>query len=94
MTAVNHPLRRRILRIYVDDGPASASAQEIAKATMQPVARVSYHLRTLAHCDLLRLVQAPGEHRAGGRALRWALNTDAAWLRLTLELWAQSDLPD
>jgi len=92
MTAVNHPLRRQILRIYVEEGLASASAGEIAAATNQPVARVAYHMRTLSHCSLLRPLQSPQEYRVGGRTLRWALDAEGSWLRLLLDLWAQTDL--
>jgi len=93
MDAVSHPLRRRILRLYVDEAPQSASATELAKATQQPLARISYHLRILAQCGLVRLVQAPGENGAGGRSPHWTLDTEAHWLRLMLDFWAHSDLP-
>jgi hypothetical protein len=90
INAVSHPLRRQLLRVYIDEGLPSASATEMAAATNQPVARVSYHLRTLAHCQLLRPVPAPGENGAGGRSPRWALDVEAHWLGLMLDFWSQS----
>jgi DNA-binding transcriptional ArsR family regulator len=91
MTALNHPLRRRILRIYIESALPSASAQEIARATGQPVARASYHLRTLAQCNILRPVEVPRESGAGGRSPRWVLEAEPEWLRLVLDLWGQAD---
>lgn len=91
MTAVSHPLRRQILRAYLEEGLASASAADIARLTDQPVARVGYHMRTLAQCKLLRLVALPREHWAGGRERRWVLDAEGDWVQLLLDIWAQTE---
>ena len=110
MTAVGHPLRRQILRVYLDESLQCASAGEMARATDEPIARVAYHLKTLAGCDVLRLVHGhdgSGAERSddsdgegaedGGREVlphAWALDVEGGWLRLMLDFWAQSDLAD
>jgi predicted transcriptional regulator len=93
MTAIGHPLRRQILRVFLEQPAQPLSASEMARATKQPLARVSYHLRTLAACGLLQPQQAQRENGAGGRSPSWSLEVEGDWLRLMLELWAQSGLP-
>lgn len=89
--AVNHPLRRQILRAYLERSLTSASAAELAEVTDQRPATVAYHLRTLVGCQLLRPV-AEGDGDGGGAAhFRWALDVETDWLRLVLDLWTQSD---
>jgi DNA-binding transcriptional ArsR family regulator len=91
--AVNHPLRRQILRVYVDRSLESASAAELAQLTDQQLAKLAYHLRTLVGCGLLRPVgEGEGNGAGGGAETRWALDVEGDWLRLMLDLWAQSDL--
>jgi len=54
LMALRHPLRRDILR-----GMAAAEAispREIADALEQPLSNVSYHVRVLADCDAIALV--------------------------------------
>jgi DNA-binding transcriptional ArsR family regulator len=84
ITAVSHPLRRRIIRAYLDDGLESTSAEELAGLLGEPISRAAYHLKTLARCDILRLVQ--GENGS----YRWALNVEPGWLRVVLDFWAES----
>lgn len=90
ISAVRHPTRRKILRAFVDGPLASASADELADALEQPVAQVGYHLKTLARCEILRLSQEgdrndPEEHHYG-----WTLDLEADWLRVVLDVWAES----
>jgi DNA-binding transcriptional ArsR family regulator len=90
ITAVSHPLRRRILRAYLDEALQCASASEVARSTNAQVARVAYHLKTLARCEILRPVQREVE-RGAEPDCGWVLGVEAEWLRLVLDLWAQSD---
>ncbi|HET7121119.1 MAG TPA: hypothetical protein VFI17_07705 [Solirubrobacterales bacterium] len=90
-TAINHPLRRRILRAYLDRSLSSASAVEMAYLIDEQLATVAYHLKTLGGCQILRPVGVgTGNGNAPGHP-RWALDVEEDWLRLMLDLWAQSD---
>jgi hypothetical protein len=91
INAVSHPLRRRILFAYLDGSFECASASEIAGATDQQVGQAAYHLKMLERSKLLRFV--PGGAGGGAPGYRWALDVDAAWLRLVLKVWADSDVP-
>jgi DNA-binding transcriptional ArsR family regulator len=90
ISAVSHPTRRRILRAYLDESLECGSARELAPAVEQPLSQVAYHLKTLARCEILRLVQAegqPGDEPVYG----WALDVEAEWLRLVLDVWSESE---
>jgi DNA-binding transcriptional ArsR family regulator len=90
IAAVGHPLRRRILRVYLDGSAADVSAGELALAVDEKVGQVAYHLKTLVKCGILRPVRR-GEKQAGeGADHGWALDVEADWLRLVLEVWAES----
>jgi hypothetical protein len=92
MSAVSHPLRRRILRAYVDGALECASARELAKTLDQRVGQVAYHLKTLAKSDILRPVQRGDREQAQEDHCCWILDVDATWLRLVLEVWVEADL--
>ena len=55
LTALHHPLRRRILR-ELADGEAR-SPRELATALRQPLSNVSYHVRVLADRGAVALVE-------------------------------------
>lgn len=80
--AVSNPTRRRILRLLVEGAGRGASAEELAAALEQPVAQVSYHLKTLAQCEILRLNRERCD---------WSLDVEPDWLGLFLGIWPQSD---
>jgi DNA-binding transcriptional ArsR family regulator len=80
--AVNHPLRRRILFVYLDGSVECASAAEVAEILDQRVGQVAYHLKTLARGEVLRPVQNHG----------WALGVEPDWLRVVLEVWAEAEV--
>jgi DNA-binding transcriptional ArsR family regulator len=95
ISAVSHPLRRRILFAYAQGTVECASARELAAAMGQRVGQVDYHLKTLAKGDILRLVRAGDEQGAGVADCGWTLGVEAQWLRLVLEVWAEAeDLKD
>jgi DNA-binding transcriptional ArsR family regulator len=81
ISALSHPLRRRILCAYLDGSVECASASELAVVLDQQVDQVAYHLKTLAKGEILRPVQNA-----------WALGVEADWLRLVLEVWAELDV--
>lgn len=85
ISAVGHPLRRRILNAYLDGSLEGASARELADALDQRVGQVAYHLETLAKSEILRPVQRPGGGAPDGQR-GWVLDVDAVWLQLMLEV--------
>lgn len=64
-----------------------ATASELAVAMDQRVGQVAYHLKTLARGDILR----PARSGARQEHYGWTLGVEAEWLRLVLEVWAESD---
>jgi len=91
ISAVGHPLRRRILSAYLDGELECASARDLAEALDQRVGQVAYHLKTLAKSEILRPVQRR-DGREAEEAHCWALDVEAVWLRLLLEVWVEADL--
>lgn len=89
ITAVGHPTRRRILRVFVDDFLRRASTGEVADVIEQPIAQVGYHLKTLAHCEILRLSKDGDPSPAGDPGYGWCLEVEADWLRVVLDVWTE-----
>jgi DNA-binding transcriptional ArsR family regulator len=91
ISAVSHPTRRRILRAYLDHSVECISASELALTIERRVELVAYHLKALARCELLRPVRGEGGQ---GRepVYGWALDVEAEWLRLVLDVWTESAL--
>lgn len=58
IAALNHPLRRRILRFYLDGGFQTASATRLATAMEMPLGNVAYHVKTLFRLGVLELVRS------------------------------------
>lgn len=54
LTALRHPLRRRILRRMTEE--KSISPRELATALGVPLSNVSYHVRVLAESATVKLV--------------------------------------
>jgi DNA-binding transcriptional ArsR family regulator len=55
--AIAHELRRRIIKYLVARGDQKpASPREVADALGRPLANVSYHVRVLADCEAITLV--------------------------------------
>lgn len=55
LTALGHPLRRRILREMADG--IAISPRELSTALGQPLSNVSYHVRVLAECGAVTLIE-------------------------------------
>jgi DNA-binding transcriptional ArsR family regulator len=90
ISAISHPTRRRILRAFVEEPLGSASADELADAIEQPAARVGYHLKTLARCEVLRPSQGGAGGDAHARRYGWALDLEPDWVRVVLDIWVES----
>jgi DNA-binding transcriptional ArsR family regulator len=93
ISALGHPLRRRILNAYLDGPLEVASAQELAAVLDQRVGQVAYHLKTLARSEILRPVQGAGGKKPPEPHYGWALDVEATWLRLLLEVCGDADPP-
>lgn len=88
--AIDHPLRRQILLAYLDGEVERAAAGEVAVALGERVAQVAYHLKVLATAGILGPAEgAPGREHLYGLAP----GIEPAWLRLVLELSADSGVP-
>jgi DNA-binding transcriptional ArsR family regulator len=82
LTAMSHPLRRRLMTLLKLDGPSMASV--LAQRTGQAVGNVSHHLHALAAAGLIE--QAP--ELARDRRERW-------WRRTLQKLaWSSADFAD
>lgn len=88
--AVSHPTRRQILHVFVADSESCASAGELAAVLDQPVAKIDYHLRSLAHGDILRLNHGIDRGEHGKPHFGWSLQLDPEWVRAVLDVWADS----
>ena len=91
ISAVSHPLRRRILSAYLEGRVECASASELAAVMDQRVGQVAYHLKTLAKGEILQPVHSGGDREAEAAHYGWMLGVEAEWLRLVLEVWAEAD---
>jgi DNA-binding transcriptional ArsR family regulator len=74
ISALNHPVRRRILRAYTSPGGAELSASNLAGAMGLRLANVVYHLRILT--DLGVLTQTRWEPVRGAREVFYAVDVD------------------
>ncbi len=57
ISALNHPLRRRILRSFLDGEFEEASSTQLANAIGLPLGNIAYHVKTLARLGLLQLTR-------------------------------------
>jgi DNA-binding transcriptional ArsR family regulator len=80
LTALGHPLRRRILREITK--AERCSPRELAESLSEPLSNVSYHVRVLADCRALELV--------GTRPVRGS--TQHFYRAIVEPEWAQSAL--
>lgn len=82
LTAMAHPLRRRLLDILKVDGPSTASV--LSARTGQAIGNLSHHLRVLGACGLIEEVP----ELARDRRERW-------WRLVSAGVrWSRSDFRD
>jgi len=74
LAALNHPLRRRILRTLHGAGEARSSA-ELSKAFQMPVSKISYHVRVLHESHVVALTD---RRRVRGNTEHFYVSTLAA----------------
>jgi DNA-binding transcriptional ArsR family regulator len=82
LVALGHPLRRDILREMV--GEEAISPREIAAALHRPLSNVSYHVRVLADCTAITLVNTEPVRGSMQHFYRTAI--EAPWARQVLGL--------
>jgi len=80
-TALAHPTRRRILRRAIAQ-EAEVSPRGLASELELPLARISYHVRTLAHCGALELART--RQTRGSNQHFYRPTVDAPWARQAL----------
>ncbi len=79
--ALAHPARRQILRVMIaEDG--ELSPRELASQLGQPLARLNYHVRTLAECGALELRRTEQVHGSTQHFYRPIV--EAPWAQLAL----------
>ena len=74
ISAIDHPLRRRILRLLIRGDDEVLSPVQIARELDQPLGTVAYHVRILAHFHAVT--------RAGRKQVRGAVQR---FYRTTIE---------
>lgn len=90
LNALNHLLRRKILRAMPDDN--AASPRELAERLGEPLGNVSYHVRFLAECGALVLVE---EKRVRGTTQHfYRSSVTADWAQSLLEDSSWESTPD
>jgi DNA-binding transcriptional ArsR family regulator len=82
LSALSHPLRRRMMDVLKLDGPATAS--RLAERTGQAVGNISHHLKVLAGADLVEEVPELARDR---RERWWRLTSDSV-------RWSSRDFAD
>ncbi len=84
LTALNHPLRRRVLRAL--QARENASPVELARALDESLSSVSYHVTVLVDCKTLRLVRTQQVRGALEHFYSLApLSGNAGWVRAALK---------
>jgi DNA-binding transcriptional ArsR family regulator len=81
LIALRHPLRRRILREMADG--KEISPRELSNTLRQPLSNVSYHVRVLADCAAVTLVETKPARGSIQHFYRSAVN--APWAQQVLE---------
>lgn len=87
LTALRHPLRRRILRRMDDD--QAISPRELSRQLQEPLSNVSYHVRVLVDCSAVTLVET--QPVRGSMQHFYCNAIDAPWARQVLGMSEDED---
>jgi DNA-binding transcriptional ArsR family regulator len=87
LTALRHPLRRRILRRMDDD--RAISPRELSRLLDEPLSNVSYHVRVLLDCSAVTLVET--QPVRGSMQHFYCGAIDAPWARQVLGISEEED---
>jgi DNA-binding transcriptional ArsR family regulator len=89
LVALRHPVRREILRAMA--GEKAISPREISGVLNQPLSNVSYHVRVLAECAAVSLVDTKPVRGSMQHFYRTAIETP--WALQVLGLGGKQDEP-
>lgn len=92
VSALNHPLRRRILRAL--DHQEVASPVELSRILQEPIGNISYHMKCMRDLDVVELVGTKpvrGSTEHFYRSTLLNLNSDANWVRAVLNAAREHD---
>ncbi|MGH2976397.1 MAG: ArsR/SmtB family transcription factor [Solirubrobacterales bacterium] len=81
-TALAHPVRRRVLRTMLREN-AETTPRELATRLDEPLSALSYHVRVLEECELVKLTRTKRVHGATQHFYRSKMK--AGWARTALE---------
>ncbi|HEY1855554.1 MAG TPA: helix-turn-helix domain-containing protein, partial [Solirubrobacterales bacterium] len=87
LTALRHPLRRRILRRM--DEKEAISPRELSQQLQEPLSNVSYHVRVLVDCAAVTLVDT--QPVRGSMQHFYCGAVDTPWARQVLDISADED---
>lgn len=90
LAALNHVLRRRILRTFDSDEERLESPSKFAKTLELPLSKVNYHVTVLAKAGALELVETR-VGRGSEHFYRLALDGSIGWVHEALEDSRESD---
>ncbi len=91
IAALNHPLRRRILRAFLNGHFQTASSTQLATMLDMPLGNVAYHVKTLARLDVLELARSEKVRGAEERFYVISLADQAGCVRGILEACRGAD---
>jgi len=89
ISALNHPLRRRILRVLATG--RSASATDLSEMLDVRLGNIAYHMKVLSELNVLWLASTQQVRGAQERFYRSTLDTRPAWARTALEETRRGD---
>jgi DNA-binding transcriptional ArsR family regulator len=90
LIALRHPLRRQILRTMAATDPISP--RQISDELREPLSNVSYHVRVLADCGAVTLVDT--EPVRGSMQHFYSSTVEEAWALAVLGLSGNGDQPE
>ncbi len=90
LAALNHVLRRRILRILNAGGDSLQSPSGFARKLELPVGKVNYHVSVLAKAGAVELAETRSG-RGAEHFYRLALGGTADWVYAALDASRESD---
>lgn len=90
LVALRHPVRRDILRVMAEE--KAISPRQIASVLHQPLSNVSYHVRVLADCAAVTLVNTKPVR--GSMQHFYRASIEAPWARQVLGLDAKDAKDD
>jgi DNA-binding transcriptional ArsR family regulator len=91
ISALNHPLRRRILRVLATG--RAASATDLSELLEMRLGNIAYHMKVLSELKVLWLASTQQVRGAEERFYRSVLNGKPTWARTALEQTRAKDEP-